>query len=108
MDTTVPRAQAAVASARAALAEAQGDVSAATEVYADAATRWRAFGHRVELGHALFGHGRCSARLDRPNDANKALDEAREIFSAMKANALIAAVDRARARRDAFPRASAR
>ena len=108
VDTTVPRAQAAVASARAALAEAQGDVSAATELYADAATRWRAFGHRMELGHALLGHGRCSVRLDRANDANKALDEAREIFSAMKANALVAAVDRSRAGRDAFPRATAR
>ena len=62
VDTTVPRAQAAVVSARAALAEAQGDVSVATGLYADAASRWRAFGHRVECAHALLGSGRCLAR----------------------------------------------
>ncbi len=108
VDTTVPRAQAAVASARATLAEAQGDVTRATELYADAASRWRAFGHRVELAHALLGLGRGLGGLDRASEANKALDEAREIFIAMKANALIAAVDRVRARREAPPRASAR
>ena len=108
VDTTVPRAQAAVLSARAALAEAQDDMIGAAELYADAASRWRTFGHRVELGHALLGHGRCSARLERASDAEVALAEAREIFMGMKAKALIAAVDRARARGDASPRASTR
>ena len=101
VDTTVPRAQAAVLSARAALAEARHELKVASDLYADAVRRWREFGHRVELGYALLGLGRCLVSLGKGDDANAALDDAQTIFTAMKATALVTSVGRARRQRDA-------
>ena len=101
VDTKVPRAQAAVVSARAALAEARHELDVAADLYADAVRRWREFGHRVELGHALLGLGRCLVSLGKGGDANEALDDSHAIFTAMKANALVTSVDRARRQGDA-------
>jgi tetratricopeptide (TPR) repeat protein len=93
VDTQVPRAQAAVLSGRAALAEALRDAASAIELYGDSARRWRDFGHRVELGHALLGLGRALSALGRAADASAALADARAIFAEMKASALVALVD---------------
>jgi len=56
----------------------------------------------------LLGSGRCLARLDHASEAKTALDEARDLFTEMKAKALLAAVDRAGFGRAASPRTSTR
>ncbi len=77
-----PLQQNALATCRAALAEAAGDHANAAAAYADAATRWRLFGDVPELAYALVGQGRCLVALGTPG-ADRPLSEARELFTAM-------------------------
>jgi hypothetical protein len=62
------------------LAEAAGDHATAADHCQDAATRWRTYGHALELAHALAGHGRCLTVLGSPGDAAAPSDEATSIF----------------------------
>ncbi len=64
-----PRVQLAVASGRALLAEAAGDVGPAEVAFAEAAAGWEAFGVPLEVGHALAGRARCLRALGRDDDA---------------------------------------
>ncbi len=79
---TVPFDEHVLASARAQLAEAAGDRSAAAELYREAVERWREFGRVPELAYALLGQGRCLAALGQPA-AEEPLREAKELFSWM-------------------------
>jgi hypothetical protein len=72
----------ALASARAQLAEAAGDLPAAAELYKEAAERWRAFGNVPERAYALLGQGRCLAALGKPG-AEEPLRKAKELFTSM-------------------------
>jgi len=51
--------------------------------YADAATRWQAFGHVPEHAYALLGQGRCLRALGVPG-AEHPLTEARDLFASMR------------------------
>ena len=82
-----------MATARAVLAEAEGDHGAALERYEDAAARWRAFPAVLEHGHALAGAGRSLLALGRPNEAADRLEEARDGYSSLRAAPLVAEID---------------
>jgi class 3 adenylate cyclase/tetratricopeptide (TPR) repeat protein len=88
-----PYGRHAVVTARAVLEEARGDVAAAAASYAEAATRWEAFGHVPEHAHALEGAGRCLLALDARAPATADLGEARAIWSRIGARARVAAID---------------
>jgi class 3 adenylate cyclase len=68
------------ASGRAVLAEADRDHAGATELYEDAAARWRTYGNPYELAHALAGRARCLTLLKRADAAKAPADEAAAIF----------------------------
>ena len=78
----VPIDKHALASARAQLVEAAGDLAAAAELYGEAVERWREFGNVPELAYALLGQGRCLAAVGKP-EAEEPLREARELFTSM-------------------------
>ncbi|MGZ8619460.1 MAG: hypothetical protein ACXWYE_06120 [Actinomycetota bacterium] len=59
----------AVASGRALLEEAAGDVGSAEVAFAEAAAGWEAFGVPLEIGHALAGRARCLRALGRDGEA---------------------------------------
>ena len=82
-----------MASARAVLAELEGDLTAAIERYEDAATRWEAFPSVLEHGLALMGAGRSLLALGRQNEGAARLRAARERFGALKAAPLVGEVD---------------
>jgi class 3 adenylate cyclase/tetratricopeptide (TPR) repeat protein len=82
-----------LASARAALAEIEGDHEAALAGYEDAATRWKAFPSVLELGHALAGAGRSLLALGRTSEAATRLREARERYTSLGAAPLVAETD---------------
>jgi class 3 adenylate cyclase/tetratricopeptide (TPR) repeat protein len=77
----------------AALAEARGDHQAAVEGYAQAAERWEQFGVVPEHAFALLGQGRCLTALGQATEATNALQQAREIFDALKAAPALAEAD---------------
>jgi class 3 adenylate cyclase/tetratricopeptide (TPR) repeat protein len=85
MDGVEPRAplqQHALATCRAALAEAANDHVTAATAYADAALRWRRFGDVPELAYALLAQGRCLVALGTAG-ADGPLREARALFATM-------------------------
>ena len=82
VEPRIPLQQHALATCRAALAEAAGDRATAATAYADAATQWRRFGDLPELAYALLGQGRCLVALGMP-EADSPLGEARDLFTAM-------------------------
>ncbi|MGH2590854.1 MAG: AAA family ATPase [Actinomycetota bacterium] len=79
--------------ARAVLAEIDGDAEAAANRYDDAAARWEAFPSVLERGHALAGAGRCLLELGRPHDAAERLRGARNAYTSLRAAPLVAEVD---------------
>ena len=87
------RLQHCVATARAVLTEAKGDLGSALRLYGDAAERWGSYGSVAEHGHALLGMGRCLARLGR-HQARDRLLEARVIFARLGARPLLTETDR--------------
>jgi class 3 adenylate cyclase/tetratricopeptide (TPR) repeat protein len=87
------RDQNSMASARAVLAELEGDLTAAVERYEDAAERWGAFPSVLEHGLALVGAGRCLSVLGRQNEGTERLRAAGERFGALGAAPLIEEVD---------------
>jgi class 3 adenylate cyclase/tetratricopeptide (TPR) repeat protein len=82
-----------MASARATLAELEGDHVSAMDRYQDAAARWESFPSVLEHGLAVMGAGRCLLTLGRQNEAAERLRVARERFGALKAAPLVADVD---------------
>jgi len=87
------RDQNSMASARAMLAEIEGDQERASAGYQNAAERWEAFPAVLEHGLALMGAGRCLSVLGRQNEGTERLRAARERFGALKAAPLVAEVD---------------
>jgi hypothetical protein len=87
-----------LASARAALAEVDGEPGSALERYEDAAARGGAFPAVLEHGHALAGAGRCLLEVDRPGEATERLREARDRYASLRAAPLVAEVDELLAR----------
>jgi len=83
----------AVLTARATLAEANGQAPEALELYEDAARRWAEFGFVLERGQALLGTGRCLVRLGRATEARTPLEDARAVFLGLRAKPLVAQVD---------------
>jgi tetratricopeptide (TPR) repeat protein len=86
------RHQLTALSARAALAEARGDLDAAAGRYEQAARGWAAYGHVLEHGQALLGAARCLLRGDRA-DAPAKLRAARGIFAGLGAHPLTTQTD---------------
>ncbi len=82
-----------LASVRAIVAEAGGEVDEAAELWADAAKRWLAYGSVLERGHSLFGRGRCLMAVDPP-EGRRTLREAREVFATLAATVLEDEIDR--------------
>jgi tetratricopeptide (TPR) repeat protein len=78
--------------ARALLAEAQGDLEPAADLHTQAATGWSNYGNLPEHGQALLGLGRCLARLQHPQ-ARDRLRQARAIFARLDARPLVAESD---------------
>jgi hypothetical protein len=89
----VLRHQLSVLTARAVLAEAQGDLRDAAARYAEAADSWQAYGHVLEHGQALLGLGRCRLTLTEPG-TEQALTQARQLFARLQAAPLLAETDR--------------
>ena len=71
-----------MASSRAQLAEAAGDLLEAVDRYAEAADGWQAFGNVPEQAYARLGQGRCLLALGRP-DAEEPLRQARDVFTSL-------------------------
>jgi class 3 adenylate cyclase/tetratricopeptide (TPR) repeat protein len=82
VEPLTPLQQHALATCRAALAEAAGDHATATTAYADAAAQWRQFGDVPELASALLSQGRSLAAIGAPG-ADGPLREASELFTTM-------------------------
>ncbi len=80
-----PYTEHALVTVNAALTEYRGDQRAAADLYADAATRWEAFGVVPEHAFALLGQGRCLIILGRGTDAAPVLQQARDIFEQLQA-----------------------
>ena len=76
-----PYSQHALAAVRAALAEANGELGAAAEAYADAAGRWEGFGVIPEEGFARLGRGRCLLATGHAAEAAEDLLRARDLFA---------------------------
>jgi class 3 adenylate cyclase/tetratricopeptide (TPR) repeat protein len=74
-----------VLSARAMLAELDGDPEGAQVLHLEAAQAWAAFPHVFEHGHALLGVGRCLLELGRGAEAREHLLHARELFAGLGA-----------------------
>ena len=89
----VLRHRLSVLTARAVLAEAQGEHHQAAARYAQAAHGWQAYGHVLEHGQALLGLGRCRLALAEPG-TEQALTEARQLFARLQATPLLAETDR--------------
>jgi class 3 adenylate cyclase/tetratricopeptide (TPR) repeat protein len=82
-----------MASARAVLAEIEGDQERASAGYQDAADRWEAFPSVLEHGLAVMGAGRCLLALGRQSQGTERLRAARERFGTLEAAPLIGEVD---------------
>ena len=82
-----------VASARAVLAEIEGDHEMASNLYDDATGRWGSFPSVLEHGHALAGAGRCLLELGRLLEAAERLGRARSAYASLKAMPLVAKMD---------------
>jgi hypothetical protein len=90
----------ALGACRAQLAEAGGDHAGAAPLYAEAASRWQAFGNVPERAYALLGQGRCLAALGKP-EAAAPLREARDLFASMGYEPALAETDALLARGEA-------
>jgi class 3 adenylate cyclase/tetratricopeptide (TPR) repeat protein len=87
-----------VRSAKAALAEAEGDLAVALERYEEAAKAWGEFPHVLEHAFALEGASRCLLLLGRPVDAAERATRARRAFAGLRADRLVAETDELLAR----------
>ena len=92
VEPTLPLYAHSLASARAQLAEAQGEHARAADLFADAAEGWRGFGAGLEEAYAVLGQGRCLAAVGDPA-AGRSLLEARHQFEGMGARARVAECD---------------
>jgi class 3 adenylate cyclase/tetratricopeptide (TPR) repeat protein len=87
------RSECIVVAGQGVLAEAEGRLDDALARFRDAAERWAAYGNVIERGHAVMAVGRCLVSLGRVGEAVDPLREARDVFAAPGATALVADVD---------------
>ena len=80
--------------ARALLAEQDGEHAEAAALFTDAAGRWERFGVPWEQAQALLGQGRCLLSLGRPAEAREPLRTARDIFASLGASPVLADASR--------------
>jgi class 3 adenylate cyclase/tetratricopeptide (TPR) repeat protein len=80
-----------VLSARAVLAESEGNLDAALDLYTQANTAWAGYGYPLEQAHALLGAARCSLALDLP--ARSTASAARDLLAQLGAAPLLAETD---------------
>jgi class 3 adenylate cyclase/tetratricopeptide (TPR) repeat protein len=66
-------------------AEHEGRLDQAARHFAEAASRWRAFGAPYEEAHALLGQGRCLVALGRGDEAAEPLRRAARVFKRLGA-----------------------
>lgn len=92
MDARTARERNSLVSARAAIAEAKGELDGAAELYLEAATQWARYGFVLEQALALLGNGRCLVRLAKPHGI-VSLREARELFVKLGASPLESEAD---------------
>jgi class 3 adenylate cyclase/tetratricopeptide (TPR) repeat protein len=88
-----PYSEHALVGVRAALAEADGEVAAAADMYTDAARRWHEFGVVAEEAFALLGAGRCLIAQGSGSGAAASLGRARAIFERLGAAPALAETD---------------
>jgi class 3 adenylate cyclase/tetratricopeptide (TPR) repeat protein len=93
MEPALARHRHGLLTARATLAEAQGSLEEAVELYAEAARGWAEYGFELERGQALLGVGRCLLGLERREDAGATLADSRDALRALGARPLVAEVD---------------
>jgi tetratricopeptide (TPR) repeat protein len=87
-----PTHDAALATARAQILEARGELRPAVDVFTAVDAKWEALGANFDRAHAALGRGRCLARLGDPT-AKPALNEARRQFAEMGAEVRVAECD---------------
>jgi hypothetical protein len=86
--------QHAEVTARALLAEQDGEHAEAAALFADAAGRWERFEVPWERAQALLGQGRCLLALGRPAEGEQALAAARDLFASLGASPVLADANR--------------
>jgi hypothetical protein len=92
VEPRTPLFEHALSACRAQLADAAGEHAEATQLYAEAAGRWRAFGNVPERAYALLGQGRCLAPQGNV-EAEAPLREARGLFASMGYKPALAETD---------------
>jgi tetratricopeptide (TPR) repeat protein len=92
LEPRYPTPRAALATARAQILEARGELWPAVDAYGAVDAQWAALGMDFDRAHALLGRGRCLASLGDPAAA-AALLEARRRFAEMGATARVADCD---------------
>jgi class 3 adenylate cyclase/tetratricopeptide (TPR) repeat protein len=75
------------------LAEAEGRLQPALDLYFQAAQEWESYGDVPEYGHANLGAGRCLLGLGRIMEAETRLKDARDVFATLGARPLVAQAD---------------
>jgi class 3 adenylate cyclase/tetratricopeptide (TPR) repeat protein len=80
LPSRAPYLEHAIVAARAAVAEAEGELEIARAAYEDAASRWERFGVPPEEAFALLGLGRCLLELARADEAAEALRRSLDLF----------------------------
>ncbi|HEU4355136.1 MAG TPA: hypothetical protein VFT27_06060, partial [Actinomycetota bacterium] len=84
------RERLSLASARAVLAEAEGDATTAAEICRDAADDWRRYGMPIEVGQLLLALARCERAMGHKDEALAAARAAAEVLEELRAAPLLA------------------
>ena len=92
-DVHIPRDRHSALTAHALVAEAEGHIEQARDLYERAAQRWADYGHVLEEGQAHLGLARCLIALGDREAATEPLQKARAIFSRLGAVPLINETD---------------
>jgi class 3 adenylate cyclase/tetratricopeptide (TPR) repeat protein len=92
LEPRFPTHDAALATARAQILEARGELRPAVGAYEAVEAQWEAFGMELDRAHAALGRGRCLAALGDPA-AEPALHEARRQFAQLGAVVRVAGCD---------------
>ncbi len=94
LPANLPVREHAVVTASAQLAAAAGDHAVAVAGLRDAATRWAAFGNRLEQAYTLLELGRVASVAPGSGGPHEPLGQARRLFAEMEARPRMAECDR--------------
>jgi len=92
-DARTARHRVSLLTAHAIVAEARGRCEDALEGYREAIELWRSHGFRLELGLTLTGAARCLLELEREEEAEPMLLEAREVLAPLRAGPSVTEVE---------------